>query len=41
MKQLLEKELFSIQFLKENTKLVGVMGNFVTDGSQEVRAIAK
>lgn len=28
-------------FMKENPKLVGVMGNYITDGSQEVRSITR
>lgn len=27
--------------LKENPKLLGVMGNYITDGSQEVRGHTK
>ena len=41
LRQLLEKEKFRMGFLKENPKLVGVMGNYITDSSQEVRAITR
>ena len=34
LKQLLEKDQFSIQFVKENPKLVGVMGGYIADSSQ-------
>ena len=37
LRHLLEKEHFSINFMRENSKLVGVMGLYITDSSQEVR----
>jgi hypothetical protein len=41
VRQLLEKDSFSLNLLKENTKLVGVMGSYITDSSQEVRNITR
>lgn len=39
--QLLEKDDFSLALLKENPKIVGVMGCYITDSSQEVRALTR
>ena len=41
IRQLLEKDSFSLNLLKENPKLVGVMGSYITDSSQEVRNITR
>jgi hypothetical protein len=41
MDKLLQKDNYSLAMLKENPKLLGVMGNYITDGSQEVRGITK
>jgi hypothetical protein len=34
MDKLLEKDAYSLLMLKENPKLLGVMGNYITDSSQ-------
>lgn len=39
--KILEKYSYSTNLLKENPKLVGVMGNFIVDGSSEVRNLIK
>jgi len=41
LRQLLEKEKYKMGFLKENPKLAGVMGSYITDSSQEVRSITR
>lgn len=41
LRTLLDKEHFSINFVRENSKLVGVMGSYITDSSQEVRTLTR
>lgn len=41
IRQLLEKDNFSLALLKESPKIVGVMGSYITDSSQEVRALTR
>lgn len=39
--KLFEKDNYSLNMLKENPKILGVMGNYITDSSQEVRGQTK
>lgn len=41
MDKILEKDSYNLNMLKENPKLLAVMGNYITDGSQEVRGQTK
>lgn len=41
IKQLLEKDGYRLAIVKENPKIIGVMGCYITDSSQEVRALTR
>ena len=41
IRQLFEKEDFKVGMLRQNPKIVGVMGCYITDGSQEVRNMTR